>query len=364
MWQKIKEGIDLRIGLNELIESKLKEYSVPSDTNIFYTIGIVTAVTYLIQAVTGYFLLIYYVPHSEHAFNSIQDIMNVIPYGWFVRMIHIVVANLMVALVFIHLVSIFFMGNYKKPREMTWLIGGCLMLITLAFCLSGYLLPWSQRSYWATTIVTNIPTAFPVVGDFAANLLRGGTTISGATLTRFFSIHVGFLPPLFLFLVGLHIFLVCRIGLSVPPLSKSAEEEKPWTGYKKAVYSKSYPFYPNFVLKEVSMVMFFLALTFFIISFMPTLFLPEAATTPADPLRTPADIKPEWYFLAPYQMLKIIPNKFFGISLQIIAIVMFLFWPFFDTRDERNMLKRPLMLTIFLTLSALWFVLTYWGRYS
>jgi ubiquinol-cytochrome c reductase cytochrome b subunit len=112
------------------------------------------------------------------------------------------------------------------------------------------------------------------------------------------------------------------------------------------------------------MVMFFLALTFFVISFMPTLFLPEAANTPANPLKTPADIKPEWYFLAPYQMLKIIPNKFLGISLQIIAIAVFLFWPFLDTRDERNMLKRPLMLTIFLSLSALWIVLTFWGRYS
>jgi ubiquinol-cytochrome c reductase cytochrome b subunit len=364
MWQKIKDGIDLRIGLNELIDSKLREYSVPGDTNIFYTIGIVTVVAYMIQAVTGYFLLMYYVPHSDHAFQSIQDIMTVIPYGWFIRMIHIVVSNMMVALVFIHLISIFFMGNYKKPREMTWLAGGFLLLITLAFCLSGYLLPWSQRSYWATTIVTNIPTAFPVIGDFAATILRGGDSISGVTLPRFFSLHVGFLPPLFLAIVGLHIFLVWRIGLSVPPFSSSAGEEKPWTGYSKVKYSNSYPFYPNFVLKEVSMILLFLTVTFFIMSFMPTLFLPEAATTPADPLKTPPNIKPEWYFLAPYQMLKMIPNKFLGISIQLIAIVVFMFWPWMDKRDERNITKRPLVLTIFLFLSVLWVVLTFWGRYS
>lgn len=364
MWQKIKDGIDLRIGLNQLIDSKLKEYRVPRDTNIFYTIGIVTVVAYMIQAVTGYFLLMYYVPHSDHAFQSIQEIMTVIPYGWFVRMIHIVVSNLMVALVFIHLISIFFMGNYKKPREMTWLAGGFLLLITLAFCLSGYLLPWSQRSYWATTIVTNIPTAFPVIGDFAANILRGGDSISGATLTRFFSLHVGFLPPLYLAIVGLHIFLVWRIGLSVPPFTSSAAEEKPWKGYAKVSYSKSYPFYPNFALKEVSMILLFLTLTFFIMSFMPTIFLPEAATTPADPLKTPPNIKPEWYFLAPYQMLKMIPNKFLGISIQLIAIVVFMIWPWLDNRDERNIAKRPLVLTIFLFLSVLWVVLTFWGRYS
>jgi ubiquinol-cytochrome c reductase cytochrome b subunit len=364
MWQKIKDGIDLRIGLNQLIDSKLRDYRVPSDTNIFYTIGIVTVVAYMIQAVTGYFLLMYYIPHSDHAFQSIQDIMTVIPYGWFVRMIHIVVSNLMVALVFIHLISIFFMGNYKKPREMTWLAGGFLLLITLAFCLSGYLLPWSQRSYWATTIVTNIPTAFPVIGDFAATILRGGDSISGGTLTRFFSLHVGFLPPLFLAIVGLHIFLVWRIGLSVPPFTSSAGEEKPWTGYSKVSYSNSYPFYPNFVLKEVSMILLFLTITFFIMSFMPTIFLPEAATTPADPLKTPPNIKPEWYFLAPYQMLKMIPNKFLGISIQLIAIVVFMIWPWLDKRDERNIAKRPLVLTIFLLLSVLWVVLTFWGRYS
>jgi ubiquinol-cytochrome c reductase cytochrome b subunit len=364
MWQKIRDGVNSRIGLSELIDNKLKGYRVPSDTNIFYTIGIVTMVAYIVMAITGYFLLMYYVPHSEHAFGSVQKIMTVIPFGWFVRMIHIVAANLMVALVFIHLVSIFFMGNYKKPRELTWLIGGLVLLTTLAFCLSGYLLPWSQRSYWATTIVTNIPTALPVLGDFIANTLRGGEVISEITLTRFFSLHVGFLPPIFLILVGLHMFLVWRIGLSVPPLSPSAKEEKPWTGYRPISYSKSYPFYPNFLLKEVSMVLIFFVVTFFIISFMPLLFLPEAANMPADPLRTPPHIKPEWYFLAPYQMLKMIPNKFFGISIQLIAIIIFLFWPFIDSSDERNLLKRPLILGVSLILLVAWFVLTVIGRYS
>jgi ubiquinol-cytochrome c reductase cytochrome b subunit len=364
MWQRIKDIAELRIGLSDLVENRLSSYRVPSDTNIFYTIGIVTLVAYMIQAVTGYFLLMYYVPHSAHAFNSIQDIMTAIPYGWFIRMVHIVAGNLMVALLFIHLISIFFLGSYKKPRELTWIAGGCLLLVVLAFCLSGYLLPWSQRSYWATTIVTNIPTAFPVIGNKLANLLRGGETISGLTLTRFFSMHVGFLPPIFLAIVGIHVFLVWRIGLSVPPTSPSASEEQPWTEFKHATYSRSFPFYPNFLVKELSMVMLFLAVTFAIIAFVPTLFLPEAATTPADQLKTPVNIKPEWYFLAPYQMLKMIPNKFLGISLQVIAIIVFLFWPFLDTKEERNVLKRPLLLVGFIILLGAWAALTLWGRYS
>ncbi len=364
MFQKIKEGIDIRLGLSGLLHDTLEEYKVPSDTNIFYTIGIMTLVAYMIQAVTGYFLLIYYIPHSDHAFNSIQGIMTTIPFGWLIRMVHIVVSNLMIALVMIHLISIFLMGSYKKPREMTWLAGGLLLIIALAFSLSGYLLPWSQRSYWATTIVTNIPTAFPVVGDFLATILKGGESVSGVTLTRFFALHVGFLPPLFMLIMGIHIFLVWRIGLSVPSASKSAAYEMPWTEYGRVTYSKSYPFYPNFVRKQTSMIMLFLAVTFLIIAFMPTLFLPETATTPADPLKTPPHIKPEWYFLAPYQMLKLITNKFLGICIQIMLLGLILFWPFLDRNPERNILKRPMLLLASLALLGIWLVFTFWGKYS
>lgn len=371
MCKKIIDGINARIGLDDLIENRLRGYRIPKETNVFYTLGIVALFAYMIQAVTGYFLMMYYVPHTEHAFSSTQVIMNTVPYGWLVRMVHIVASNLMLIVLFMHLVSIFIMGSYKKPREITWIAGGLLILVTLAFCLSGYLLPWSQRSYWATTIATNIPTAFPVVGDFIANILRGGENVTAITLNRFFALHVAFLPPLFLFIVGLHIFMVWRIGLSTTPFGKHAGEGEAWTEARRTDYKSSdqfikssYPFLPNFVLKEAFMISVFMAITFFIISFFPTIFLPEAANTPADPLMTPAHIKPEWYFLAPYQMLKLIPNKFFGISIQIILVGIFLIWPFIDTKEERNILKRPVLLSFILLLLAAWAVLTIWGRYS
>src|SRR4030066_1318857 len=179
MWQKVKDGFEERVGLQSLLSAKLRDYTVPKGINIFYTLGIVTLIAYMIQAVSGYFLLIYYIPHPDHAFKSVQEIMNVVPFGWLPRMIHIVVSNLMVVVIMLHLISIFVMLSYKKPRELTWVAGVCLLFITLIFCLSGYLLPWSQRSFWATTIVTNIPTAFPVIGDYVANVLRGGENISG-----------------------------------------------------------------------------------------------------------------------------------------------------------------------------------------
>lgn len=364
MFQNLKDGLDIRFGIKELVESRLKGYRIPKGTNIFYTLGIVAMFAYMIQAVTGYFLLMYYVPHTDHAFNSIQIIMNTVPFGWLVRMVHIVASSLMLIVLFLHLISIFVMGSYKKPREITWIAGGLLILVTLTFCLSGYLLPWSQRSYWATTIATNIPTALPVVGDFVAYILKGGESVTGITLSRFFALHVAFLPPLFLIIMGLHVLMVWRIGLSLPPFSGPAGEEKSWEVYRQADYKESYPFYPNFVLKEAFMVTLFLAIVFFFISYFPTTFMPQAANTPADPFITPAAIKPEWYFLAPYQMLKIIPSKFLGISLQIILIGIFLFWPFIDSSEERNILKRPILLAFLIIMLALWVILTVWGKYS
>ncbi|MEW6109133.1 MAG: cytochrome bc complex cytochrome b subunit [Nitrospirota bacterium] len=364
MFKSIRDWIEIRIGLDELVRTQLKEYRVPGNINIFYTLGFIALAAYIIQAVTGFFLLVYYIPSSDHAFMSVQNIMNRVPFGWLFRLMHVVGSNLMVAVVFLHMLSVFFMGSYKKPRELTWVAGGLMMLVTLAFCLSGYLLPWSQLSYWATTIVANLPTAFPVIGDFIAKLLRGGEQVSGITLNRFFAIHIAFLPPILVSIVGIHIFLVRRTGISSPPFGVPDKENNNLTEFRHESHPDGLPFYPYFVHREISMVMIYLALLFFIVTFMPTLFLPEDANTPADPFKTPAHIKPEWYFLAPYQMLKLIPNKFLGISLQVILVAAFLSWPFFDTKKERNLMKRPLLLSVFLISVAIYVLLTLWGLYS
>ncbi len=355
----------MRIGLNELISTQLTEYMIPKNINIFYTLGFVALAAFISQVITGFFLLIYYVPHSDYAFRSVQDIiMNKVPYGWLFRMMHAVGSNLMVAVVILHMLSIFFMGSYKKPREMTWVVGSLMLLTTLTFCLSGYLLPWSQLSYWATTIVTTIPTAFPYVGEFITRMLRGGETVSGTTLNRFFALHVTFLPLLLLSFIAIHLFLIRRIGISSPPFGESGEEKKSWTGYRHESHAGGYPFYPYFVQKEMIMVSAYFVVMFFIISFWPTLFLPEDANTPADPFKTPAHIKPEWYFLAPYQMLKIVPSKLLGISMQIGLVSLFILWPFFDTKEEENILKRPLLRTLFIFSVLTWITLTIWGLYS
>lgn len=362
MKKKIKSWLEVRIGLDELVRTQLTEYRVPKNINLFNTLGTVAFIGYLVQIISGIFLIIYYIPHADHAFRSVQDIMSRVPYGWLFRQMHVVGSNLLIAAALLHMVTIFLMGNYKRPRELTWVGGMLMLIITLTFGLSGYLLPWTQLSYWATTVVTSIPTAFPVVGEFITRLLRGGEYVSGITLSRFFALHVSILPPLFLMLMVIHISLIRRIGLSATPFGRSDEEKRPLTQFKKKIHPDGHPYYPYLFQKQALMVIGYFLVMFSIITFAPTFFFPEEATVPADAFKTPENIRPEWYLLAPYQMLKLIPNKFFGISIQIMLVAVFILWPFLDMQKEKNLFKRPVLRGVFIFLMISWVILMWWGR--
>jgi ubiquinol-cytochrome c reductase cytochrome b subunit len=358
MGQRIREWLEVRIGLDEIIRSQLTEYHVPKNINIFYTLGMVAFGAFALQVVTGILLIFYYIPSDKDAVQSIQFIMNQVPYGWLFRLMHVVGSNLMVAVVICHLGSVFFLGAYKKPRELTWVLGAFLLLTTLGFCLSGYLLAWSQLSFWATTVVTTMPQAFPFIGNFISEIMRGGENVSGATLNRFFALHVAFFPLLLVGLFALHAFLVRRIGISAPP---GSEEPQEWQVFHHESHPGGPPFFPDFVAKEVFMTCIYLVVMFAIISFVPALFIPADANIPADPLNTPAHIRPEWYFLAPYAMLKLVPNRFLGIALQVVLVLVFIFWPFIDRAKEHNILKRPKLLAFFFVTIIVWIGLTIWG---
>ncbi len=356
----MREWLEIRIGLDELIRSQLTDYRVPKNINIFYTLGMVAFAAFLFQVGTGILLIFYYIPDDKDAFESVSFIMNHVPYGWLFRLMHVVGSNLMVAVVLLHMGSVFFLGAYKKPRELTWVVGSLLLLTTLGFCLSGYLLPWSQLSFWATTVVTNIPTAFPFCGELVCKILRGSENVSGATLNRFFALHVAFLPAILTVLFALHVFMVRRIGISAPP---GSEEPQEWREFRHESHLDGQPFYPDFVSKEVLMTVVYLMVMFAIISFAPALFIPGDANTPADPFNTPEHIRPEWYFLAPYEMLKLIPNRFLGIALQLALVVVFILWPFIDRSQQHNILKRPPLLALFLVTIVIWVGITVWGSY-
>jgi ubiquinol-cytochrome c reductase cytochrome b subunit len=359
---KIRDWLEVRIGLNELVKTNITEYRVPNNLNLFHTLGAVALVGYLIQIVSGIFLMMYYIPHADHAFMSVQHIMTQVPYGWLFRQMHVVGSNLLITAVILHMVTIFLMGSYKRPREITWVFGGLMLIMTFTFGLSGYLLPWTQLSYWATTVVTSIPTAFPVIGDFITRLLRGGNYVTGTTLTRFFALHVSVLPPLFLIFMAIHLALTKRIGISATPFGRSDEEKRPLTEFKKKTHPEGHSYYPYLFQRQALMVIGYFIVMFSIITFAPTFFFPEEAAVPADSFKTPENIRPEWYFLAPYQILKLIPNKFLGITFQLILLAVFILWPFLDLQKEKNIFKRPVLRGVFIFLLISWVILMWWGR--
>jgi len=213
--EKVMDWLDERMGLTAVYNTVL-DRKVPK-VNWWYTLGSATLFLFLLQAATGIFLTVYYVPSPDHAYSSINYIMNEVTFGWLVRGIHHWGATFMVITVFLHMLRTFFMAAYKYPRELTWLTGVILFLSTLGMGFTGYLLPWNQRAYWATTVGTEIPGTVPFIGDFLMRILRGGTDLSGVTLARFFSVHIWFLPATILLVIGIHLYLVIRIGISAVP---------------------------------------------------------------------------------------------------------------------------------------------------
>jgi len=211
----VLEWLDERLGL-QTIYSVVLDRKVPK-VNWWFTLGSASAILFVLQAVTGMFLSIYYVPSPENAYDSIQFIMNDVAFGWLIRGIHHWGASLMVIIVFIHMLRTFFLAAYKYPRELTWLTGVILLIATLGMGFTGYLLPWNQRAYWATTVGTEIAGTVPFIGQFIANVLRGGAELSAVTLTRFFAVHIWFLPALIGALIGVHIYMVIRLGIAGIP---------------------------------------------------------------------------------------------------------------------------------------------------
>jgi quinol-cytochrome oxidoreductase complex cytochrome b subunit len=188
-----------------------------------YFLGGMTLFFLLVQVITGILLTLYYLPSAETAYQSVLYIMNEVRFGWLIRSIHAWGANLMILACVLHLLRVYFQGAYKKPREITWTVGVFLLLLTMAFGFTGYLLPWDQRAFWATTVGTEIAGAVPGIGDLTLRFLRAGETVSGQTLARFYSIHTLVLPLGIALLVSIHLWLIHQQGLAAPPGSEDEE---------------------------------------------------------------------------------------------------------------------------------------------
>jgi quinol-cytochrome oxidoreductase complex cytochrome b subunit len=215
MTARLIEWLDERIGIISIWDT-IFDRKIPK-VNWWFTLGSASLFLFVMQGLTGIFLTVYYVPTPDHAYDSILYIMNGVAFGWLIRGMHHWGATLMVLVVFIHMLRTFYYAAYKFPRELTWFSGVVLLLATLGMGFTGYLLPMNQRSYWATTVGTEIAGTVPVIGPFIMRVLRGGTDLSAVTLARFFSVHIWFIPLILALMIGLHMYLVIRLGISAIP---------------------------------------------------------------------------------------------------------------------------------------------------
>ncbi len=289
-------------GIAQLAEEK----KVPVHRHtVFYYLGGMALFLFSIQVATGILLLLYYRPSAAEAFESVQYVMADVPFGWLIRSIHAWGANLFIAVVFAHAISVFFLKAYRAPREVTWMTGALLLFIALGFGFSGYLLPWNTVSYFATKVGTDVPAQIPWIGPLLSRILRGGSDVTGATLSRFYGIHVAILPAVTTMLLGVHLLLVQRHGMSVPP------------GDERDGSRPSMPFVPDFLLRDMVGWLGAVGVLAVLAAFSPW-----ELGVKADPFApAPAGIRPEWYFLWMFQGLKYLPAKIAGIPGETIGVL-------------------------------------------
>lgn len=326
----IRNWLDERFGWDQVV-AFVRHKTVPQHRfSYFYFLGGMTLFLFGIQVVTGILLLLYYRPSPDGAFESVQYIMTQVRFGWLIRSIHAWGANVMILTAIAHMFSVFFLKSYRKPRELTWLSGMILLFLVLGFGFSGYLLPWNTLSVFATKVGTDITAQVPVIGHWMLIFLRGGEDVTGATLTRFFGIHVAILPGLATLLIGLHLWLVQRFGMSLPP-SIDAE----WKANPAKVHEVR--FFPSFFLRELMAWYVALAILGTLAAFKPW----ELGVKADLFASAPAGIRPEWYFMFMFQTLKLLPAKILAIPGDLLGILSFglaaAVWtllPFFDQAKQ------------------------------
>jgi cytochrome b6 len=327
--KKLYDWIDERVQIEQLVQYMGKKYVPVHRHSVWYYFGGVSLFLFIIQVGTGILLLLYYKGGEELAFESIQFIMSKVEFGWLIRSIHSWAANLFVLTAMIHMFSVYFEKAYRKPRELTWLTGMLMFFLALGFGFSGYLLPWNELAFFATKVGTDIAGVIPVIGKPVLEFLRGGENVTGATLSRFFGFHVAVFPGIFTILLGIHLLLVQRQGMSEP-----LHAERRTGGEMRTM-----PFFPNFLLRD-------LLLWLIVLNILAILavFFPWELGKKADPFASaPAGIKPEWYFLFMFQTLKYLPaqlwiidGEVFGILAFSVAGILWMFVPFWDRKSERG----------------------------
>lgn len=320
--------IDTRLPVFTMMQKEYGKFPTPKNFNYMWNFGALAMINLLIMIITGIFLAMNYQPNTQLAFNSVQHIMRDVNYGWLIRYVHQNGASMFFIVTYIHIFRGMYYGSYKAPRELLWMIGVVIMLLMMATAFMGYVLPWGQMSYWGATVITNLFSAFPVVGQPIVTWLWGGFSVADPTLNRFFSLHY-LLPFVLLGVVFLHVAALHVVGSNNP------------LGIDVKTPQDTVPFHPYYTVKDSVGICVYLLIFALLVFFMPNLLGDPNNFIPANPLQTPPDIVPEWYFLPFYAILRSVPNKLGGVCMMFGSILVLFVLPWLDTSPVRSARFRP-----------------------
>ena len=354
----IWKWVDKRLPVQRAWDTHMGKYYAPKNFNFWYFFGVLSLLVLVIQLVSGIWLLMSYNPTAEGAFASVEYIMRDVDYGWILRYIHSTGASAFFVVVYLHMFRGLIYGSYKAPRELVWIFGMAIYLALMAEAFMGYVLPWGQMSYWGAQVIINLFGAVPWVGEGLTEWIRGDYLVSDATLNRFFALHVVALPMVLLLLVVLHLGALHEVGSNNPD-GVDIKKKKNADG----IPVDGIAFHPYYTVKDMVGVGFFLMIAAFIIFFAPTfgdLFLEYDNFIPADPMVTPAHIKPVWYFTPYYAMLRAVPDKLFGVIVMGGAVMILFLLPWLDRSPVKSIRSRGPITKLLLAIFVVGFVVLGW----
>ncbi len=321
--------IDTRLPVFTMLQKEYGVFPTPRNFNYLWNFGALAMVNLVIMIATGIFLAMNYQPNTLLAFDSVQRIMRDVNFGWLIRYVHQNGASMFFIVTYIHIFRGMYYGSYKAPRELLWMLGVVILLIMMATAFMGYVLPWGQMSYWGATVITNLFSAFPWIGPKIVTLLWGGFAVDQPTLNRFFSLHY-LLPFVLVGVIFLHIAALHITGSNNP------------LGIDVKTPQDTLPFHPYYTIKDSVGICVYLIVFAIFVFFFPNMLGDPNNFIPANPLQTPADIVPEWYFLPYYAILRSVPNKLLGVCLMFASILVLLVLPWLDTSRVRSARFRPI----------------------
>jgi len=324
----IIKWIDHRLPVFSMMNETMVDYPAPKNLNYWWNFGSLAGLALVVMIVTGIVLAMQYTAHVDLAFNSVERIMRDVNGGWLIRYIHMNMASFFFIAVFIHIFRGLYYGSYKSPREILWILGVVILLLMMATAFMGYVLPWGQMSFWGATVITNLFSAFPLIGESIVSWLWGGFSVDNPTLNRFFALHY-LLPFVIVGVVVMHLWALHRFGSNNP------------LGIEAKGPQDKIPFHPYYTVKDAFGVGVFLLIFSGFLFFAPNYMGHPDNYIPANPLVTPAHIVPEWYFLPFYAILRSIPDKLLGVLAMFASIGVLFILPWLDRSPVRSARFRP-----------------------